>query len=83
MSVENYIEAGEKELLNSKFYEQVNDDPTNQIKHKVIDLVSRMFKNGEIADKVADYMLSGDVKLSNFYLLVKTHKLPHDVENLS
>ena len=80
LTVEQYIEAGEKELNNSDFYEVINDDPTDDIKKKCTDLVVDMQRRKEISDGVSDYLLSGDVKLSNFYHLVKTHSLPTDSE---
>jgi hypothetical protein len=58
LEVGKYIEAGERELGNSQFYENIDNDPTNEIKRKCIELVSQMQKNGEISDKVAEYLMS-------------------------
>ena len=66
LKVCQYLQAGEKELQNVQFYETINDDPTLEIKRKCIELVSVMQKKGEISEKVSDYLMSGDIKLSNF-----------------
>ena len=42
-----------------------------------------MFLGNEISDKVAEFLQNGDKKLSNFYHIVKTHKIPPDIENPS
>ena len=60
-----YLQSGENELQNVQFYETIND-PTLKIKRKCIELVSVMQKKGEISEKVSDYLMSGDIKLSNF-----------------
>ena len=78
MMVGQFIQAGENELQNTPFYDIIQDDPTIEIKRKCIDLVSDMKSKGEISDKVADYLMSGEIKLSNFYHLIKTHSLPND-----
>ena len=78
LTVDQYIKAGEKELSNDDFYEVIHDDPTDDIKKQCTDLVVDMQRRKEISDSVADYLLSGEVKLSNFYHLVKTHSLPAD-----
>ena len=49
------LTTGAKVLDNSQFYEKLNDDPTIEIRHKCINLVSQMPKKGEISDKVAEY----------------------------
>ena len=44
-------------------------------------LVNKMLSGGEISDKVANFLLHGDQKLSNFYHLIKTHKIPPTSED--
>ena len=82
LTVDQYLTAGEKELNNSQFYDIVDEDPTIDIKRKCIELVSKMQKNGEISDKVSEYLMSGDIKLSKFYHVIKTHSLPTDSHSL-
>ena len=38
-----------------------------------------MLSRKEISESVAIFLLSGGKNLSNFYHLLKTHKIPHDV----
>ena len=40
-----------------------------------------MLKNEEITSKVADYLKNGDKSLSKFYHLLKTYKIPPELEN--
>jgi hypothetical protein len=81
MSREQYISSGEKELENVKFYTPVDNDPSKSIKRKNDEIVQNMFKSGEISEKVAEYLVLGKSNLSNFYHLVKTHKIPQDLAN--
>ena len=43
--------------------------------------MSRILNDGEIPEKVAEYSVNGDKKLSNYYHLLKTHKIPTNIEN--
>ena len=83
MTKMQYIRAGEKELENPNFYINVDDDQSDSVKKKSDELVQKMFKNEEIPEKVAEYLVSGKKNLSTFYHLLKTHKIPQDVENPS
>ena len=53
------------------------------VKKKNDELVQKMLKNEEIPEKVAEYLVSELKNLSTFYHLLKTHKIPQDVENPS
>ena len=44
-------------------------------------LVSNMLKKEEISENVANFLVNGDKKLSKFYHLIKTHKIPPSTEN--
>ena len=81
LTVDQYLEAGEKELNNTEFYEVRDDDPTGDIRKQCIDLIVNMQRRKEISEKVAEYLLSGEVKLSKFYHLIKTHSLPNDSQD--
>ena len=76
MTKTQYIEAGEKELQNSKYYTEVQGDPSKSIKQKCDILVQDMLENDEISEKVADYLQCGKSNLSKFYHLLKTHNIP-------
>jgi hypothetical protein len=78
---EQYISAGEAELQKVQFYQEVNSDPSIDIKTRQDNLISRMFQMGEITEKVSDYLQLGGDKLSKFYHLLKTHNIPTNLDN--
>ena len=83
MTKKQYLEAGDTELNNNGFYEKVDDDPTEVIKRECNDLVQDMQANDEISEKIAEFLLDGEVKLPKFYHVLKTHKLPSEIEDPS
>ena len=84
MRMDQYISAGENELAKTAFYEEIIDeDPSQMIKAKIDELIGRMFRTDELTEKVSDFLISGGCKLSSFYHLLKTHKMPCDEENIS
>ena len=46
-------------------------------------LVDEMGHKEEISNKVVEFLKSGDCKLSKYYHLLKTHKIPADTQNAS
>ena len=83
MTKEQYLEAGNKEINNRAFYEEVQIDPSSEVKRENDILVQKMIENKEISDKVGEFLMSGGDKLSKFYHLLKTHNIPTDVDNPS
>ena len=81
MMLPQYISAGEAELENEKVYKKVDTDHSDEVKKKCDALVNGMLSRKEIPEKVAIYLLSGEKKLSNFYHLLKTHKIPPEIES--
>ena len=81
MKTDQYLQAGEKELENEKFYMRTDEDPSDDVKRKCDSLVKDMLIRGEIPETVAKFLLSGTKKVSNFYHLLKTHKIPPKVES--
>ena len=75
MSKEQYVSLGEREL-ESEVYMNVDQDPSLDLKSENDKLVNKMFRDNEISENVANFLLHGDKKLSNFYHLIKTHKIP-------
>ena len=67
----------------SHIYAEVNDDPSKEIKKKNDKLVQDMCGRGEISEKIAEFLVMGDAKLPTFHHLLKTHKIPLEVENPS
>ena len=83
MTRAQYLKAGNKELSNGVFYEEVFEDPSSNVKREADILVQKMIEKQEITEKVGEFLLSGDAKLSKFYHLLKTHNIPTDIENPS
>ena len=81
MSAAQYIEAGEEELKNETVYKICDEDLSDEVKQKCDAIVNGMLMRKEIPEKVALYLLNGEKNLSNFYHLLKTHKIPPEVEN--
>ena len=80
MSRNNYHKAGEKELSKPNYFE-VTENPTDEVVSKVKQYVTLLFDDGEISEKIMLYLQNCDKKLSKFYHLVKTHKIPTEVED--
>ena len=59
MTNEQYIEAGNTELSNRAFYEEVQSDPSSDVKKKSDSLVKKMVSDGEISEKVGEYLQCG------------------------
>ena len=81
MTRNQYLETGKAELDNNDFYEKVQEDPSHDVKRKCDILVQKMVSDDEISAKVGEYLLSGDEKLSHFYHLLKSHKIPTDLSD--
>ena len=81
MTKQQYDTAGENELNNNDFYQEVFADPSDETKRQNDILVQSMVRKGEISDKVGEYLVSGERKLSNYYHLLKTHNIPHDIDD--
>jgi hypothetical protein len=81
MKSEQYAKAGEKELEKPNFYKEVENDPSEEIKKKSDAIVQDMFVKDEITESVAKFLIGGQKNLSTYYHLLKTHKIPQDVDN--
>ena len=81
MTKEQYIMAGVNELENVQFYQEIQGDPSLSVKSKSDRLVQNMCQRGEISEKVSEYLQCGQAKMSNFYHLLKTHKIPLEVND--
>ena len=47
---------------------------------KFDEVVSSMVRNGEISEKVSEFLQNGEAKLSKFYHLLKTHNIPIELD---
>ena len=74
MTREQYLQAGEKELSNRHFYQEVGNDPCANIKQRNDIIADAMVNNEEIPEKVGSFLKDGNSDLSKFYHLLKTHK---------
>ena len=81
MTKEQYIMAGVNELENVQFYQEIQGDPSQSVKSKSDRLFQNMCQRGEISEKVSEYLQCGQAKMSNFYHLLKTHKIPLEVND--
>ena len=75
------MQAGDKELENEKFYKKVDQNNSDEVKKSCDRLVNEMFARKEIPEGVTRFLLSGSSNVSNFYHLLKTHKIPPEVQN--
>ena len=76
MTREQYNTAGSKELENVQFYQEIKGDQSKSVKSKCDKLVQNMRMKGEITENISEYLQSGQAKMSKFYHLLKTHKIP-------
>ena len=76
MTKEQYLEAGEKELGNRRFYEEVQVDKSQELKNRNDIMADAMFQNEEISENVAQFLNGGESDLTKYYHLLKTHKIP-------
>ena len=67
MKTKQYIEAGEAELENDKFYKHVEENLCDDVKQKCDKLVNDMLSRKEISESVAIYLLSGE-KISQHFI---------------
>ena len=81
MTTKQYIDSGEKELENEKFYEVVDDDKSEYLKGKSDKLIEDMWLSDEISEPVAKYLKSCDKKMPKLYHLLKTHKISPNVDD--
>ena len=82
MSRDQYFNAGERELSKPNYVE-VEEGPVDEVSIKVRYFVEKLFNNQEISETIMSYLLNGGQRLSKFYHLLKTHKIPLDVSDPS
>ena len=80
LTKDQYLKAGKSEMEKNN-YEEVINNPIPEVKTKVIEFVQKLKDKGEIFDKVADYLLTGKAEISKFYHILKTHKIPIEIED--
>ena len=81
MTKEQYLQAGEVELGNRRFYQEIHNDASKEIKEKNDVIVDSMIGKDEIPLKVGGYLKDGELKVPRFYHLLKTHKIPTEIDD--
>ena len=66
MTKTHYLEAGNKELENDRFYLEVANDPSKEVKKSNDALAQYMMSKGEVCQNVAEFFENGDQKLPKF-----------------
>lgn len=76
----DYIAEGERHLANQEIYQQVDGDPTQQLRSEINDYISAISRKGYLQKDMMDYLtLEEDVRTQKMYFLKKLHKNPTDV----
>ena len=70
-------------MENEQTYKVIDGDPSDNIRVQTAMLVDDMVRRNEISEKVAEFLKSGDCKVSKYYHLLKTHKIPTTTEDAS
>ena len=81
MTRDQYVAAGETEVKKSKFFKEIQGDPCKDVKAKCDRLVQNMFIQDEISENVSTFLQSGQADMPKFYHLLKTHKIPVDLND--
>ena len=66
-----YIDECNRQLNDTKFYQQLNEDMTASIQKRVTFYVYKMHTDNYINDKTKQYLIQTDVKPGRFYILPK------------
>ena len=70
----DYIEEGNIQLLDTKFYKVLDKNVTKTYNQKMKDFIKIMYDNKEISDRTYAYLMDGGTRTSIFYMLPKIHK---------
>ncbi|XP_063398914.1 uncharacterized protein LOC134683533 [Mytilus trossulus] len=71
----DYIEEGNRQLSNTKFYKHLESDPTKEISKQINEVLSDMNSKKHIDDDTYDYLRPDETcTAGRFYLLPKLHK---------
>jgi hypothetical protein len=70
----DYLREGYRQLSDEGAYKALDTDPTEDYRKEIWNLVEDMYQNGEIDQRVRDFLMDPVCKASRFYLLPKIHK---------
>jgi hypothetical protein len=83
MTRDQYLKAGRIELENERFYQEIPNHSSTEIKRKNDIIVDEMLYKNEIPLKVAEFLKGGQCEVAKFYHLLKTHKIPSTINDPS
>ena len=70
----DYILEGVRQLSDTKFYVETDDDLTSQHQQEISHLLNTLVAKDEISEECRNYLDPANTKASRFYLLPKIHK---------
>ena len=71
---ESYINEGQRQLRDTKFYEKTNTNHTGEVINRINLHVHNMLQRGEISQNTCNYLTTDNDRTQQFYLLPKIHK---------
>ena len=83
MTRDQYLKAERIELENERFYQEIPNHSSTEIKRKNDIIVDEMLYKNEIPLKVAEFLKGGQCEVAKFYHLLKTHKIPSTINDPS
>ena len=73
---QSYINEGQRQLHDTKFYEETDSNHTGEVINRVNLHVHNMLQRGEIPQNICNYLTTDNDRTQQFYLLPKVHKDP-------
>ena len=74
LNTDDYIQEGNSQLSNTKFYKPIDNDPTRIYTEEINNFIHQLFLKGEIDSQVATYLLEEETRTPYMYFLPKIHK---------
>jgi hypothetical protein len=70
----DYLKEGYRQLSDNRFYSKLDNNPTNEYRIEIQNVIEDLFQNGEIDLSVKRYLTDTSCRTSQLYLLPKIHK---------
>ena len=71
---ESYINEGQRQLNDTKFYEKTTSNHTGEVINRINLHIHNMLQRGEISQNTCNYLTTDNDRTQQFYLLPKVHK---------
>ena len=71
---EYYINEGQRQLNDTKFYEKTTSNHTGEVINRINLHIHNMLQRGEISQNTCNYLTTDNDRTQQFYLLPKIHK---------